>query len=173
MGVRTAVEGDQSREIAPEEHWNHPHVARFAKELREAGVPVVIGAHGQRAGLAAHWEMWIMEQGGFAPWEALRGGTIDGAKYIGMDHEIGSLEAGKLADLFIVDGDPLRRLRDSENVSHVMVGGRLFDAKTMNEVAPEAQERLPFFFEKEGGDTIHPATELYFEDLAIRHGWVH
>jgi imidazolonepropionase-like amidohydrolase len=60
-------------------------VAEYAKALNERGVPVVIGAHGQLAGLAAHWELWMMVQGGFSPFEALRGATIDGARYFGMD----------------------------------------------------------------------------------------
>src|SRR5699024_3440117 len=90
------------RPTAPDEHYNHVHVARQAKAFSELGVPVVIGAHGQLAGLGAHWEMWAMVQGGFSPWEALRGATIDGAEYFGMADDIGSIEQGKLADLIVI-----------------------------------------------------------------------
>ena len=161
------------RTMAPESHYNHIHVAETAKELRDRGVAVLIGAHGQREGLGAHWEMWIMHQGGFTPWEALRGATIDGAWYVGMDGDVGSIEVGKLADLVIIDGNPLEDLRRSEYVTHTMINGRLYEAATMNQIAPDAVEREPFYFELEGGDTIHPATETWLHAFQHRHGWVH
>ena len=161
------------REKAPDMHYNHIKVAEFAKELRDDGVTVHIGAHGQRAGLAAHWEIWSMVQGGFTPWEALRGATIDGASYLGMDGDVGSIEVGKLADLAVIDGNPLEDIRASENVTWTMIGGRLYDAATMNQIAPDKIERTGFFFEKEGGDTVHPVTMEYFQEFREKHGWVH
>ncbi len=157
---------------APDLHYNHFRVARTALDLRRRGVSVQIGAHGQRAGLAAHWELWMMVQGGFTSWEALRGGTIDGARYVGLDRDVGSLEPGKLADLFVIDGNPLEEVRVSERIAYTMLGGRLYDASTMDQIAPDATKRKPFFFEKEGGDTIHPATEAWLRELKERYGWI-
>ncbi|MFU8877559.1 MAG: amidohydrolase family protein, partial [Wenzhouxiangellaceae bacterium] len=161
------------RPRAPDEHYNHIFVAEGAKALNDLGVPVVIGAHGQLAGLAAHWEMWMMEQGGFTPFEAIRGATIDGAKYFGMDAEIGSIEQGKLADLVVIEGNPLEDIRQSENVAYTMLGGRLYEAATMNQIAPDEVQRGPFFFELEGGDAWIPETHQRFEDQAHALGWRH
>jgi imidazolonepropionase-like amidohydrolase/Tol biopolymer transport system component len=144
------------RQMAPDEEYNHFAVARAARELNDAGVSVQLGAHGQREGLAAHWELWMFGQGGMKPLQALRAGTLSGAQYLGLDKDIGSLEAGKLADLIVLDKNPLEELRNTDSVRYTMVNGRLFDAATMNEVAPQPRERAKFFFEREGGEAWAP-----------------
>jgi len=161
------------RPKAPDSEYNHVYVARNAKALRDAGVRVNIGAHGQREGLAAHWEMWSMVQGGFSPWEALRGATIDGAGSLGMDHQIGSLEVGKLADIMIVNGNPLEDIYRSEYVSHTMINGRLYEAATMNQIAPDKVARQPLFFELEGGDAWSNSARQSFQRKAKALHWRH
>ncbi|ENN98468.1 MULTISPECIES: amidohydrolase family protein [Pseudoalteromonas] len=131
---------------APDHHYNHFNNARVAKELQDLGVLVNLGAHGQREGLGAHWEMWMFAQGGMSSLEAIRASTLDPAKYLGLDKNIGSLEVGKLADLIVIDGDPLKNIRDSDKVVYTMINGRLFDASTMNEVGKK--QRKPLYFEK-------------------------
>ena len=136
------------REVIPVEELNHIDIAKGAKTLLDNGVKVQLGAHGQLQGLGPHWELWMLAQGGMTPMEALRAATLDGAKYLGLDKDIGSLEVGKLADLIVLDANPLDNIRNSEKVHWTMINGRLFDSATMNEVGNHPAIRGPFFFEK-------------------------
>ena len=160
------------RPSAPENQYNHQNVASYAKELRDNGVSVHIGAHGQREGLAAHWELWIMQQGGFTPWEALRGGTIDGAKHLGMSKDLGSIEAGKLADLVVIDGDVLSDIKKSEYVEYTVLNGRIYESATMNEMGSK-KKREPFFFEQDNATFMPQATADAVEAKAHHFHWEH
>ena len=90
----------------------------------------------------------MLVKGGLTPHEALRAATMNGARYLGLDADIGSLEPGKLADLVVIDGDVLADIRVSDRVAQVMVNGRLYDSQTMNELGASPRERRPFFFER-------------------------
>lgn len=136
------------RPKAPEHHYNHFSVAKTANELQQQGVVANIGAHGQREGLGAHWEIWMFAQGGMTPLEALRTATLNPAKTFGMDHQLGSIEPGKLADLIVINGNPLENIRLTDQVVYTMVNGRLFDAVSMNEIGLRERKRLPFYFEQ-------------------------
>jgi adenine deaminase len=113
-----------------------------------------------------------MEQGGFTPFEALRAGTIDGARHLGMDKAIGSIEPDKLADLVIIDGDVLNDLRRSEFVDYTVINGRVFAAATMNEVGSE-KKRSPFFFENDNSLFMPEETQQQMEQKAHMYHWVH
>jgi imidazolonepropionase-like amidohydrolase len=136
------------RVMAPLDDFNHFLSAKGAKQIADAGGRVQLGAHGQLQGLGAHWELWMLQQGGMSNMEALRAATIDGAYYIGMDGDLGSIEKGKLADLIVLDRNPLENIRNSESLNMVMLNGRLLDAKTLNEVGDKGRHRLPFWWEK-------------------------
>ncbi|HBK54961.1 MAG TPA: amidohydrolase [Xanthomonadales bacterium] len=137
------------REIAPDWDYWHIEVAKSAKALRDRGVRIMTGGHGQMQGLALHWEIWMLTQGGFSNWQALRAATIDGARYIGLDHEIGSIEVGKKADLVVLSGDPLADIRASDDTALVMVNGRLFDvAADMAEIGNAAVPAPTFFWQR-------------------------
>ena len=136
------------RPTAPLHHYNHISVAKVAKELQDLGIKVNAGGHGQREGLAMHWEMWMMAQGGMTPLQALRTATISPAKTLGLDDKLGSIKAGKLADLIVVDGDISQDIRLSDKVRYTMVNGRLYNAETMNEIGHYDNKRAKFYFEQ-------------------------
>ncbi len=131
--------------------YHHLRLARTAAAIVRAGGTVEIGAHGQLQGLAAHWETWMLGQGGLTPHEALRCATLHGARALGLDGALGSLRPGLLADLIVVEGNPLEDLRRSRDLRWTMVGGRLHDAATLEMLEPE-RRALPPGPELEGAD---------------------
>lgn len=144
---RHAYAGRTYRRVtASEGDWNHVRAAEVARALSAAGVRVNLGAHGQREGLAAHWELWMLAQGGMTPLEALRAGTLNGARYLGMDADLGSIEPGKLADLVVLARDPLADIRNTDSVTHVVLGGRVFDASTMAEIGGLGHKPQPLYW---------------------------
>ncbi|MFC4871881.1 amidohydrolase family protein [Negadavirga shengliensis] len=137
------------RTMVPDEEYENSHIltSKAVHELAKKGIKVNLGAHGQLQGLGAHWELWNLAQGGMDNHEALKAATINPAQYIGADEDIGSLKAGKLADLIILESNPLEDIRNSESIRYTMVNGRLYDTETMNEIGMEPKERGQFYWE--------------------------
>jgi hypothetical protein len=122
-------------------------VARSMKRLDDAGVTINAGSHGQVAGLAQHWEMWLLAEGGMSNHRVLRTATLNGARTLGLDEQIGSLAVGKLADLIVLDANPLEDIRASNSVRYTMLNGRLYDAFTVNEIGNYDRPRGRFYWE--------------------------
>jgi imidazolonepropionase-like amidohydrolase/Tol biopolymer transport system component len=134
----------------PPEEDNIVSNAIVARQVSELGIPVSIGAHGQREGLGAHWDLWSFALGGMKPLEVLKTGTINPARALGLDKDLGSLEPGKLADLVVLDANPLENIRNSTSVSMTMAGGRLFDSN-LQIVAGGQGGFKPFWFNEQAG----------------------
>ena len=132
--------------MAYEDDWYHITVSESCTKLYEAGGSVQLGAHGQLQGLGAHWELWAIGQGGMSNHDALKCATYQGAWYIGLGDELGSLEPGKLADIAVFADNPLDDLQHSESIRYVVKNGELFDADTMDQLWPEQVPRPPFLW---------------------------
>ena len=119
-----------------EEHVFDDH-AKGVKAIVEAGGRVGVGSHGQLQGLGYHWELWAMQSGGLSEHDALRTATILGAESIGLDGDLGTIEPGKLADLVILEENPLDDIRHTNTIRYVMKNGRLYYGDTLNERWPD------------------------------------
>ena len=135
------------RITAPEEDFYDTVSASTSKALADQGVMVSIGAHGQREGLASHWEMWSFAKGGMSPIEVLRTATTAPARALGFADDLGSLEAGKLADLVVIDANVVEDIYQSDKVEMVMLNGRLYDAATLNEMVTGNRKTEPFYWQ--------------------------
>lgn len=124
------------RPMIVEEDYNFPDIARGVRDVVRAGGLAGLGSHGQQDGIAAHWELWMLQSGDMTNHEALQIATVIGAESIGYRRDLGSIEVGKLADLIVLNSNPLDDIRNSVDIRYVIKNGELYNADTLDRVWP-------------------------------------
>ncbi len=134
------------------EEYGHTKLGKQVADIVHAGGRAGLGSHGQLQGLGAHWETWSLGSGGLTPHETLKVVTIFGAEALGLQQDLGSLEPGKLADLIVLDRNPLEDIRNTNSIRYVMKNGELYEGDTLNMIWP-VERPLPqqFWWNTEPG----------------------
>jgi imidazolonepropionase-like amidohydrolase len=100
------------------------------KKLHQAGGVVVLGTD-QSLGAAVHRELELLVEGGIAPLDAIGIATRNGAVFLGRERDLGTVEAGKLADLVLLDADPVEDIDNVKKIHAVIKAGMLIDRSAL------------------------------------------
>jgi imidazolonepropionase-like amidohydrolase len=116
---------------------------QVAGDMHRAGVRFIAGTDVGGAflvpGFSMHDELAEMVQAGFTPLQALQAATLDAARFLGREKETGSIEKGKVADLVLLDSNPLENISNTRSIDAVVVNGRLLDRKALDSLLAEAR----------------------------------
>ncbi len=121
--------------LRPRTDYSFPMLAQVLADIVAEGGHGAIGAHGQQHGIASHWEVWMAAEA-MGPMGALEVATNGGAYFLGAEEDVGSIAVGKLADLVILNSNPLDDVRNTADIGMVMKGGILYDGTTLDELWP-------------------------------------
>ena len=133
------------RTLRPETDYSFPLIAQGLADILAAGGNGALGGHGEHHGTSIHWEIW-MASTGLGPLLALKTATLGGARFLGADEDLGSVEPGKLADLLVLGSNPLDDIRNTMDIVYVMQAGVLYEAETLDEVWPEQRAFGPYYW---------------------------
>ena len=133
---RMLIPSTRRRMLRPETDYSFPLMARGLGDIIEEGGWGAIGAHGQLHGLGSHYEVWMAAAGTDAH-TGIEIGTIHGAHFLGLEHELGSLTEGKVADFLVLGSNPLDDIRNTADIAYVIKDGIVYDAGTLDELWPE------------------------------------
>ncbi|HEV8496388.1 MAG TPA: amidohydrolase family protein, partial [Gemmatimonadaceae bacterium] len=142
---RALIPQTRIRWLRPETDYSYPLVAQAMADIIAEGGFGAIGSHGEHHGLASHWEVW-MGASALGNHGALEVASLHGARFLGVDKDLGSLEVGKLADLMVLNSNPLENIKSTLDMKYVMKGGKLYDAMSLDEVWPKAVPFGPYYW---------------------------
>jgi len=142
---RALVPQTRIRWLRPETDYSYPLIAQAMADIIAEGGFGAIGSHGEHHGLASHWEVW-MGASALGNHGALEVASLHGARFLGADKDLGSIEVGKLADLMVLNSNPLENIKSTLDMKYVMKGGKLYDAMSLDEVWPKAVPFGPYYW---------------------------
>ncbi len=111
-----------------------PTLMRNVRQLYDAGAILAAGTD-RTFGAMPHAELMLLVEAGIPPLEAIKMSTLNGAIYIGVEADLGSIEVGKLADMVLLEADPSVDIKNSMSIDSVFKGGRLIDRSKLDVVA--------------------------------------
>ncbi len=123
--------------MRPETDYSKDIVAQTIADLVSLGGYSAVGSHGQQDGLGSHWDVWMLAKAAGAM-TALEVASMHGARFLGMEDDLGSITVGKLGDLMVLNGNPLENIRNTANIQYVMKAGVLYDANSLDQLWPRS-----------------------------------
>ena len=105
--------------------------------MRDAGVSILAGSDLEPHGGSLHQELELLVEAGLSPVEAIAAATSEATAFLGLLDDVGTVEAGKRADLVLLDGDPLADIRNTRRIAGVMVGGVVLDRTDLQALVTE------------------------------------
>jgi hypothetical protein len=132
---RVLIPNTRRRILRPATDYSYPMIAQGLADIIAQGGYGAIGSHGQQHGIGSHWETW-MAASALGPMGALEVASLQGAHFLGVEKDLGSITVGKLGDLMVLDADPLADIRNTAKIAYVMKAGTLWQASTLDEVWP-------------------------------------
>ncbi len=136
MPWRQVIPHTRRRVLRPVTDYSFPLVAQGMADVIAEGGSGAIGSHGQMHGIGSHWEIW-MAASATGPLGALEVATVQGVRFLGAEDDLGSIAVGKLADLVVLNSNPLDDIRNTTDIRYVVQGGVVYDGDTLDEVWPK------------------------------------
>lgn len=112
---------------------------RIVGEMQRAGVPILAGTDVHPVGFALHDELELLVTAGLTPLQALQAATVDPARYMSRERELGTVGVGKLADMVVLDADPLLDIRNTQKINAVVIAGRLLARPELDGMLAQAR----------------------------------
>lgn len=164
---RFVVPQTRTRWLRPETDYTFPVLAQGLVDIVGQGGYGTVGGHGDQHGIGTHWEIWMLASAAGNS-RALEYATRHGAHALGFDEDLGAITPGRIADLIVLDRDPLVDIRNTITTRFVMKGGVLYSADTLDELWPDERPFGPKWWKSDALFTVDDRSIDYWDKQAVR-----